>query len=194
MPADFRVRTTTFHRASGTEILNHLLAITDLFWVRFRTQKNGQHGEEKMFKRNPNPNGFCFGSAAYRCLERFQRLQVLDPRLDPEATPLSVYWDPVSSSVKLITADEIERYMRSLASCVYHLDPVTDATELSRWSSHSLRVGACMVLHANGFSALDIQWLLRWRSTAFMVYLRNMAILSIRHNQALDRAAAFPLL
>jgi hypothetical protein len=29
-----------------------------------------------------------------------------------------------------------------------------------------------------GFSTVGIQWILRWRSTAFMVYLRNIAILA----------------
>jgi hypothetical protein len=40
-----------------------------------------------------------------------------------------------------------------------------------------------------GFSPLDIQWILCWRSQAFMVYLRNVAILAIRQFEALDRAA-----
>jgi hypothetical protein len=33
-------------------------------------------------------------------------------------------------------------------------------------------------MHAMGFSILDIQWLLRWRSTAFG-HLRNVAILAV---------------
>ena len=91
--------------------------------------------------------------------------------------------------------------MTSSASCAIwlalstnHLHPVRDAKDLSKWSSHSLRVGACVALHAMGFSVLDIQWILRWRSTAFMVYLRNVAILAIRQHQALDRAATLPFL
>ena len=51
-----------------------------------------------------------------------------------------------------------------------------------------------MALHSMGFSELDIQWLLRWRSMAFMAYLRNVAILAQRHVQALDKAAAMPFL
>ena len=101
----------------------------------------------------------------------------MDIRLRPDTTPLSVYWSTSSACVKLINADDIEHLMRRLASQVYHLHPVRDALDLSKWSSHSLRVGACVALHAMGFSPLDIQWILRWRSTAFMVYLRNVAIL-----------------
>jgi hypothetical protein len=117
-----------------------------------------------------------------------------DPCLRPNATPISVYWSAPHTNVKLITADDIECFIRRLASSVYHLDPVQDALDLCRWGSHSLRVGACVALHAMGFSPLDIQWILRWRSQAFMVYLRNVAILAIRQFEALDRAAELPFL
>jgi hypothetical protein len=194
VPDDMRILTVSNHRASGLAILHHGLPQIAKLWVKWRTQKNGQHGEEKLFARNPNQHGFCFVASAYRSLARFQRLAALDSRLKPNATPLSVYWSLNASCVKLIHADDIERFMRLLASQVYHLHPVRDAKDLSRWSSHSLRVGACVALHAMGFSPLDIQWLLRWRSTAFMVYLRNVAILAIRQYQALDRASQLPFL
>jgi hypothetical protein len=194
VPDDFRIETTSRVRSSGLAILLTPLAQISRMWVKFRTQKNGQHGEEKLFARNPKLGGFCFVSSVYRALARFQRLSLLDPQLRPNSTPLSVYWSFRTSCVKLITADEIEHFMRQLACHVYHLLPVRDAKDISKWSSHSLRVGACVALHAMGFSTLDIQWLLRWRSTAFMVYLRNVAILSIRQNRALDKASELPFL
>jgi hypothetical protein len=194
VPDDFRVLTVARRRLTGMAILSCEVDQITKMWVRWRTQKNGQHGEEKLFARNPNLGGFCFVSSAYRSLQRFQRLALLDPRLRPNATPLSVYWSPATASVKLVAAYDIERFMRHLACQVYHLHPVRDAKDLNKWSSHSLRVGACVALHAMGFSALDIQWILRWRSQAFMVYLRNVAILAIRQYQALDRAAELPFL
>jgi hypothetical protein len=194
VPADLRILTRTKRRASGLAILRYPLLDCERMFGIHRTQKNGQHGEEKLFTKNPNPEGFCYVTSTYRSLQRFQRLMVLDPRLDPKRTPLSVYWDPQPQCVKLICATDIELFMCRLASTVYHLHPVKHAADLQKWSSHSLRVGACVALHAMGFSPLDIQWILRWRSTAFMVYLRNVAILANRHHQALDRAAALPFL
>jgi len=194
VPVDFRIQTNGYDRASGLAILGFPLPRVARMWVKFRTQKNGQHGEEKMFVRNPNPTGFCFVSSVYRALARFQRLQVRDPRINPHTTPLSVYWSPTTNSVKLIDAKDIATFMQRLASTVYKLHPVHDAEDIRKWGVHSLRVGACVTLHAMGFSTLDIQWVLRWRSTAFMVYLRNVAILGIRHNAALDRAAAQPFI
>ena len=82
--------------------------------------------------------------------------------------------------------------MRAVASKTFHLHPTNDRDALRLWSSHSLRVGACVLLHAMGFPPQDIKWLLRWMSDAFMAYLRNTAVLSQRQNQALDKAAAMP--
>ena len=192
VPDDLRCQTRDMRRARGLMILSLDLTSVHKLWVRFRTQKNGQHGEEKLFTRNPTPGGICFVSSAYRKLLRFRHLQAIDGRLDPGHTPLSVYYEPSSLSVKLITATDIEKFMRRLAIEVYHLHPVKDASDVQRWSAHSLRVGACVALHAMGFSTLDIQWILRWRSMAFVMYLRNVAILATRQHQALDRAAAMP--
>jgi hypothetical protein len=59
------------------------------------------------------------------------------------------------------------------SAAVYKLDPVADAKSLTLWSSHSLRVRACVILHAMGFTDVRIMWLLRWNSTAFLTYLRK---------------------
>jgi hypothetical protein len=82
--------------------------------------------------------------------------------------------------------------MRNIAAAVYQLSFDKHKEELQRWSSHSLRVGACVILHSMNFSTTQIQWLLRWRSDSFKVYLRNTALLSDQQHQALDQAAAMP--
>ena len=148
--------------------------------------------EERKFVTNDEPDGFCFVKSAYRSLERFQRLMAVEPDLHPSRTPLSVYLDPRTNRVQLITATDIEGFIRDLATTTHDLDPTRDKDYINRWSSHSLRVGACVVLHTMGFSSLDIQWVLRWKSTAYMVYLRNTSLLSSRQNKALNRAAALP--
>jgi hypothetical protein len=43
-----------------------------------------------------------------------------------------------------------------------------------------------------GFNNTQIKWLLRWRSDAFMTYLRNLAVNSLQHVLAMDQAAAMP--
>jgi len=84
--------------------------------------------------------------------------------------------------------------MLRLAAQVYHLHPVDDRDAIQKWDTHSLQVRACVVLHAVGFFSLDIQWILRWRSMAFVSYLRNIALLSSRQNWAFNKALGMPLL
>ena len=192
VPDDIRILTTDHRHVRGLAIAHLPLGTIDRLWVRWRTQKNGQNGEEKLFTRNPSPGGICCVRSIWSSLRRFSRLQSVNPFLRADSTPLSVYFDPVSQMVRLITATDIEFFIRRLAVEVYHLHPVRDIEHIRRWGTHSLRVGACVALHAMGFSALDIQWILRWRSLAFMTYLRNVALLANRQVRALDRALALP--
>ena len=60
--------------------------------------------------------------------------------------------------------------------------------ELARFSSHSIRVGACVLLHAQNISAEDIKFRLRWRSDSFRMYLRNIIQLAERHKDAIRNA------
>jgi hypothetical protein len=64
--------------------------------------------------------------------------------------------------------------------------PVKDCEHLRKWSSHSLRVGACGILHGMGFTNSQIRLLLlRWRSDAFFDCLRNIAGLAFKQCRAL---------
>ena len=156
-------------------------------WIKFRTQKNGENGEEKLFKIHPS-GGDCFVSAMWRILKRFERLR----GLSDFTTPLAMYQDLRGGATKLITETEINRVMRESAGRVYGLHPIRDKAALQKWSSHSLRVGACVIIHSFGFSESCIKFMLRWRSNAFMVYLRNTAILADMQVRVMDRAAAMP--
>jgi hypothetical protein len=75
--------------------------------------------------------------------------------------------------------------MRATVAHWANLDPTiaAHAKVLQQWSSHSLRVGATNLLYANGFSAHQIQTVLRWRSLAFMTYFRNLTSVSDKHGR-----------
>jgi len=157
-------------------------------WITFRTQKNGDNGEKKLFTRNPDPSGHCFVSAMYRVYHRFKALV----GAWNVAIPLAVYQDPQSKEVLLLTTKDIETSIRAVAAITYSLHPRTNRKELTRWSAHSLQVGACVLLHASIFLATQIKWILRWHSDAFVAHLRNLSMLADAQHQALDRAAAMP--
>ena len=170
MSNDYRALTINNYRLLGLDILSYHVDEIQRIWVKFWIQKNG-------------PLSIARWGVSF---------QALDGRLDPSSTPLALHWDSMPPRVRLITASDIETFMRSLAIKVYHLHPVRDASDVLQWSSHSLQVGACVILHAMGFATLDIQWILRWRSMAFVAYLWNVAILACRQCLALDRASAMP--
>ena len=157
--------------------------------VVWRFQKNNENGELKKLTRSSTASSHCRVEsllAIVRC-----RLSLCSPDAD---IPLAVFQEKAHATASYITNWDVTGMLRSLAAEVYNLDPTKarDLQQLKRWSCHSLRVGACVLLHAMGFSPTDIQFLLRWKSDAFMAYLRNLSFLSRRHADAIDRAASIP--
>jgi hypothetical protein len=155
-------------------------------FVKYPTQKNGHHGEEHQHTRIASATASCHVTSSMRIVQRFAWLIGRTPHL-----PLCFYRHS-NGSIRYITASIIESTFRMAAAHVYKLDPVKDSAHFCRWSTHSLRVGACVILHGMGFTDTQIQFLLRWRSNAFFVYLRNIAGLAHKQNRALDDLSIMP--
>ena len=96
--------------------------------------------------------------------------------------PLSVYKGTDGHPYNITTV-EVESVIRTAAATLFQLDPLKNKTQLALWSSHSLRVGACTTLYSQGFTDMEIKYLLRWKSNASMTYLRNLAVTSRCHIQ-----------
>jgi hypothetical protein len=58
--------------------------------------------------------------------------------------------------------------------------------EVGQCSSHSIRVGASVILNVARFSEMDIMSRLHWKSDAFKVYLCNSNVLAAKHTQAMS--------
>ena len=95
-----------------------------------------------------------------RIIRRFTRLVSETDTV----TPMSVHQRTAREEPLLITYDDIEKEMRLVAARVYKLDPMKDKEALQPWSSHSLRVGACVILYSMGLTETQIKWLHLWRS------------------------------
>ena len=184
---DLQVETKKGARRKSHSITAVNVEILAKIWVTFRTQKNGDNGDKKLLLANTENPKRCAVRAFYRIIERFQRLM----GTSDEATPLAMY--ATSAGPQFVTPDVIEKHMRTIAAHVHNLDPVKDKDELARWSSHSLRIGACVILYTMGFTETHLKFLLRWKSDAFMSYLRNVAAVAQQQTLALDKAAAMPL-
>ena len=148
--------------------------------IRFRKQKNNQNYEIiPYFKDMTNPT-FCPVHAALRIRHRAIRLGV--PSNEPLAKFLCTTGQYKDKKC-FITNDHVATYLRSIAQHVYKLKKNDKA--LKKWSAHSIRVTACNLLHRQGFSDTYIQTRLRWKSNAFLGYLRNTLYSAAAHTKAL---------
>lgn len=136
--------------------------------MTWRHQKNGQNGEKRTLVRAFTDDTLCPVLALTRVMKRFQALGA-----DKDTTPLAVFSDNGSEngSAQFIRARHIKQFLQTTAKAVYNIKKPED---LARFTSHSLRVGACVALHSAGISELNIKHALRWRSDSFMEYLRDV--------------------
>ena len=166
--------------------------LVDQIKLRFDEQKNKDNGEWKLFVRNTSNSNLCFVTSFLRIIQRYLTLVGTS-----ETLPLSVYRHSpnIGSSkpvVLNITTARVETALRTAAAQAYSLDPIKHRKQLQLYAAHSLRVGACATLYAKGLSEMEIKFLLRWKSNAFMTYLQNLAVTSRHHNVALNDLSKIP--
>jgi len=139
--------------------------------IKWRYQKNGQNGQTISYTHNLSNEKFSVIMAAQRILQRAKRLNIQPNH------PIAVFSD--KGHVVCVHHTLVERSLRRVASIVYQIK--SDKT-LLLFSSHSIRVGACVLLHSLQQDPLFIQFRLRWRSLSFMNYLRNTPRIAALHN------------
>jgi hypothetical protein len=146
--------------------------------IRWREQKNGTVNQKKTIVKQFGNASLCPVTALIRILKRFR-----DLKQDKDAVPLSVFTTNGldDGMVELIRASHIEHALQSAATAVYN---ITNPKELARFTSHSLRVGACVALHAAGVIPSNIKDALRWKSDSFERYLRNLPCQAQRNSRA----------
>lgn len=153
--------------------------------VRFRFQKNNDNGQEITFARNNTNITFCPVRAMLRICERAKRLNQSD------SAPLAVCLAPKRSkkgkkdnrTVSYITSALVARDIKYAARKAHG---IKNKKDLAKFTTHSVRVGACTLLHVTGKSPDYIKQRLRWRSDAYQVYLRNLPILAEQHSELMN--------
>jgi hypothetical protein len=184
---DVTAQTRSGQRLRGAAIVSVPLPDIAEIELEFRMQKNGDHGKKKKWVATANPAARNAIRPFYNIINRFVAL--CGP--DDHTTPLSVH-KTKTGQIRLLNARDIEREMRTTATKVYHLCPKKDRAILQRWSSHSLRVGACVILHAMGATEAQLKFILRWRSSAFMAYMRNSVLICHMQNDCFARLDTMP--
>jgi hypothetical protein len=91
--------------------------------------------------------------------------------------PLAIFANDVKNSC-FITDKHISTWLQQAAKITHG---IADPNDLARWTSHSVRVGACVALHEAGADPMTIKNRLRWRSDTFMDYLRHTGRMAANH-------------
>ena len=147
--------------------------------VRWRFQKNGNNGEIIKYYKDPYNKKWCPCRALWNIYRRAIRLGI------PSHEPIAKYKDE-EGNVYFITDKDVSTILQDAARVKLN---IKDAKVLSKWTTHSLRVTAANELHRLGFSDAFIRQRLRWKSDAFMRYLRHTIHVARSHTQAMSLAS-----
>lgn len=89
--------------------------------------------------------------------------------------------------IKYLTAPRIAVLIRKAARKVH---PDMSASEINKFSAHSLRVWACVLLSEAGKLPDFIKNRLRWLGESYRTYLRDTTAINEQHRAALEKASA----
>jgi hypothetical protein len=149
----------------------------------WRVQKNNENGQTKFLSRGKTVDPvWCLREIVCNFID------CMDEETDD--IPVGIY--KANGKLYYIHDALINCLLQESAIAVFDLDPICDAKNIARWTTHSIRIGACCILFAAGFSPIDIKHILRWKSDTFMMYLRDLDRIMIKHNQAITDASEIP--
>ena len=148
----------------------------DISTVKYPIQKNRMNQQSLDYDRTREKPEYCFVNHMLQMIDRAHTLG------QPDHLPLAVYRDDKDSKVKYLTGDKFQEYLRSI---VLEIMPGISAEDLKLYSTHSVRVTACVNLHEAGKDGTYIKLRIRWKSDCFEIYLRNTAAIRFQHAQAM---------
>lgn len=175
-----------FHDKSGKRVFPEKLEDIDTLAkmsVTFKVQKNRRNGEVKEVLPDPTNTEMCPVRAAYKIVHRSMMLN------QPADLPVCVYKN-AKSEMTYITGSTVSSYFRQIAKKAH---PSMDESERKRFSAHSLRVTAAVLLHEHGCDGDYIKIQLRWQGDSYRVYLRSTQTILKRHTAALSKSAALSI-
>ena len=132
--------------------------------ITWRKQKHGDNGRHVPFGTAVDAQ-LCTVFAAIRIYTRALTLNHIDGLLGV------LNQGPIKDK-------QVEKQLQAAITAVYGY---TKEEARNKFTSHSIRVGACVLLHEAGRTATFIKDRLRWKSESFMEYLRDTASLAKQH-------------
>lgn len=171
-------KVTLPHQPSAAQIIaleKRIVKVT----ITWRFQKNRQNNEKRTFSaENPSNKIICPVRAAMRIIFRARRLN------QPDHLPVAVYRH--KDSFAYITGSRVGILLRQAVRLAH---PDISKENLKKFSAHSFRVWACVLLDEAGKSPDFIKKRLRWLGDSYRTYLRDTCAIQDQHREALASAS-----
>jgi hypothetical protein len=148
--------------------------------ITWHIQKNRQNGQKIKLSVDAKNPALCPVQGALHMVMRATRLG------HPDDMPVACYRTK-KAPLLYITGSRIATLIRE---AVKKLRPSTLSDDLKKYSAHSLRVWACVLLDEAGMSPSFIQKRLHWLGDSFKMYLRNTKAIQDKHLAALQTASS----
>jgi hypothetical protein len=146
--------------------------------LTFQIQKNRQNGQSITFVADEKHSNICPVRAAYQIFLQAKRLG------QPDDQPMGIFTNH-QGVTKYLTASKIAEVLQSVAKTC-HPDLTRD--EIMRFTLHSIRVWAIVLLDEAGMNPNVIKSRLRWMGDSYRSYLQDTAVLQQKHISALERS------
>jgi hypothetical protein len=179
----FTANDFVFYNKSGhilKKIDDSTLDLATSVQITWRIQKNRQNGQKIKLSADTKNHAIFPVWGALQIVMRASRLGQLDDM------PIACYRTK-KAPLLYITGSRIATLLRK---AVKKVRPSTSANNLKRYSTHSLRVWACVLLDEAGMSPSFIQKHLRWLGDSFKMYLCDTKAIQDKHLAALQSASS----
>jgi len=157
-----------------TDLSDASINVVDRVRITWRIQTNRQNNQTVTLLADKANKEICPVLAALRLVLRARRLE------QPDSIPVACYLK--KGALAYITGSRIAFLLRAAARAVH---PTISKEEEQRYSAHSLRVWACVLLDEAGKSPDYIKKRLRWMGDSFRMYLRDTRVIQDQHREAL---------
>jgi len=146
--------------------------------VTFRIQKNRRNGQSIKVPADKDHPLICPARAALRLVLRARSCD------QPDDRPVACYMK--KDKLVYITGTRISALFKEAVKVV---NPTVSKADLARYSAHSIRVWACVLLDEAGMSPEFIMSRLRWMGNSFRMYLRDTEAIQNKHLDVLREAS-----
>jgi len=157
-----------------TELSDASIDVVDRVRITWRVKQNHQNNQKITLSCDKTNPTICPVLAALRLVLRARRLS------QPDSTPVACYLK--KDAMAYLTGSRIALHFQAAARAVR---PNISKDDEQRYSAHSMRVWACVLLDEAGKSPDYIKKRLCWMGDSFRMYLRDTHVIQDQHREAL---------